>query len=192
MLNLSAPLYLASNSPRRKKMLHSLGISFHHISIEHEEVINKNHTPLINVKRLAKEKCEKALEKICEGIVISADTIVVLNNEIIGKPIDKNDAEKILIKLSGKTHIVYTGFAICDVKSKIIFTEYEKTKVTFYELSEKQIREYINSGSPMDKAGAYGIQDDFGTLFVKKINGCYNNVMGFPIAKIFRALENFK
>ncbi|MFZ1290619.1 MAG: Maf family protein [Melioribacteraceae bacterium] len=190
MLNLNSPLYLASNSPRRKKMLHSLGIDFHHITIDHEEIINANHSPLKNVKRLADEKCRKAASKISDGIVISADTIVVLDNEIIGKPIDQNDAKKILKNLSGKTHIVYTGFAICDVKSKKSIVNYEKTKVTFYKLSEKQIDDYIKTGSPMDKAGAYGIQDDFGALFVKKIDGCYNNVMGFPIAKIFRILEN--
>ncbi|MBK7106329.1 MAG: septum formation protein Maf [Ignavibacteriae bacterium] len=189
MLNLSVPLYLASNSPRRKKMLHSLGIDFHHISIDHEEIINKNHSPLKNVKRLAGEKCKKAVSKIKDGIVISADTIVVLNNKIIGKPINENDAKNILKNLSGKTHIVYTGFAICDAKSKKNIIDFEKTKVTFYNLSDKQIEDYVNTGSPMDKAGAYGIQDDFGALFVKKIDGCYNNVMGFPIAKIFRALE---
>ncbi len=81
MLNLNSPLYLASNSPRRKKMLHSLGIDFHHITIDHEEIINANHSPLKNVKRLADEKCRKAASKISDGIVISADTIVVLDNK---------------------------------------------------------------------------------------------------------------
>lgn len=189
MLKNNIDLYLASNSPRRKKMLHSLGIKFKQLSIEHEEIILTNETPLKNAKRLALEKCEKAFQKLDEGIVITADTIVVLNGEIIGKPRSKKNAIKILKQLSGKTHFVYTGYAVGNASTKIATLGYEKTSVTFYQLSKKQIEEYVDSGSPMDKAGAYGIQDDYGSLFVKKINGCYNNVVGFPIAKIFRNLE---
>lgn len=189
MLNNKIDLYLASNSPRRKKMLHSLGINFKQLAIEHEEIISANETPLKNVKRLAKEKCEKAFQKLNKGIIISADTIVVFEGKIIGKPTSKKNAIQILKQLSGKTHIVYTGYAVGDASTKIARLGYEKTSVTFYQLSKEQIEEYVDSGSPMDKAGAYGIQDDYGSLFVKKINGCYNNVVGFPIAKIFRTLE---
>lgn len=189
MFNFKAPLYLASNSPRRKKMLRSLGIEFIHLNVDHKEIIFEKDSPLKNVKRLAKEKCVRAAENLDYGIVISADTIVVLDGKIIGKPIDQNDAKIILRKLSGRTHYVYTGFAIYDAELKKIYVDNEKTKVTFYNLTEQKIDDYINTGSPMDKAGAYGIQDDFGSLFVKKIDGCYNNVMGFPIAKIFQSLE---
>lgn len=191
MFNFKAPLYLASTSPRRKKMLHSLGIDFIQLNVDHEEKINEKDSPLKNVKRLAEEKCIRAAENIKNGLVISADTIVVLDDKIVGKPIDQKDAKRILRKLSGKTHFVYTGFAIFNVESNKIYVDYEKTKVIFYKLTEQKIDDYIKTGSPMDKAGAYGIQDDFGSLFVKKIDGCYNNVMGFPIAKIFQSLEKY-
>lgn len=192
MLKIEYPLYLASTSPRRKKLLQSLGIKFQTISIPTKEEINPKESVVVNVRRLAKEKCEAALIKVKDGIVITADTVVVLRNRIIGKPNNKKDARRMLKSLSGISHLVYTGFAIGDSRKNTIITGYEKTEVTFYELSSEQIDEYIATGSPFDKAGAYGIQDDYGALFVKKIKGCYYNVVGFPIAKIFRTLEKMK
>ncbi len=171
-------------------MLQSLGIPFKLVPIDLNEILQKDSTPLNNVKRLATEKCSKAFDSVDEGIVIAADTIVVLENEIISKPKSKIDAKRILQKLSGKSHFVYTGFAIGNARTKKIIVDHERTTVSFYTLTEKEIKQYIGTGSPMDKAGAYGIQDDYGMFFVKKINGCYNNVVGFPIAKIFKTLEN--
>ena len=124
------------------------------------------------------------------GIVITADTIVVLNDEIIGKPQNKIDAKNILQKLSGKKHVVYTGFSLINKTENKVITDFSKTKVYFKELSLKEIIDYISTGSPMDKAGAYGIQDDFGAVFVKKIEGCYYNVLGFPVSKIYEGLKN--
>ena len=189
MITSKTPIYLASKSPRRRDMLTMMDISFKLLEAEIDEQINPNESPLKNVKRLAIEKCNEALKKIDNGIVISADTIVVIDKEIIGKPNSKNDAKNILKKLSGKSHFVYTSFALANKKRKILISDYSKTKVFFKPLSSKEISDYIETGSPMDKAGAYGIQDDFGAVFVEKIIGCYYNVLGFPVSKIYKGLQ---
>ena len=189
MIHTKLPIYLASKSPRRKEMLNMMDIKFHTISIELEEEILDNHSPIKNVLRLAAEKCNLASTKINNGIVISADTIVVVDSKIIGKPKNKKDAKNILQSLSGRSHFVYTGFAIKNTKNGKLINEYSKTKVFFKELSNREIDDYIKTGSPMDKAGAYGIQDDFGAVFVKKIIGCYYNVLGFPVSQIYEGLK---
>jgi septum formation protein len=126
---------------------------------------------------------------IKKGIIITADTIVVINGKIIGKPVDKNDAVRMLQNLSGSTHIVYTGFSVYNSVTDKTITDYEKTFVTFRKLKTKEIKEYVETGSPMDKAGAYGIQDDYGAVFIKKINGCYYNVVGLPLTKVFLTMN---
>ncbi len=189
MIISKSPIFLASKSPRRRDMLKMMGIKFQVLDIELDERIDPKHSPLKNVKRIAYEKCEKALEKINDGIVITADTIVVLDGCIIGKPENKIDAKKILKKLSGKSHIVYTGFSLANKTKNILLNDYSKTKVFFKELTNSEIDDYISTGSPMDKAGAYGIQDDFGAVFVNKIIGCYYNVIGFPVSKIYKGLQ---
>lgn len=183
-------IYLASNSPRRKKLLKQFGLKFKVIKINYNEKIKLDESPIQNVKRISKEKLELAKEKIKKGIIITADTIVVIENKILGKPKSKKDAKSILNKLSGRTHFVYTGFSIYNSRTKRSITDYEKTAVTFKKLKQKEIINYIETGSPMDKAGAYGIQDDFGAVFVKKINGCYYNVVGLPLSKLYQYLEN--
>ncbi|MFH1196498.1 MAG: Maf family protein [bacterium] len=188
MLKSGLPIYLASKSPRRKKLLKQIGINFKSLQVDlHEEILDGEH-PIQTVKRLAVHKLEEALKEIKKGIVITADTIVVLDGEIIGKPKNKKDATTILEKLSGRTHHVYTGFAIYNTITKLRIVDFEKSAVTFRELSVKEITDYIATGSPMDKAGAYGIQDDFGAVFVGKINGCYYNVVGLPLSKFYSAL----
>jgi septum formation protein len=188
MINIGIPVYLASKSPRRRKLLRQIGIKFRSTSVDLDEKILNGEAPSKAAVRLAKEKLELANKKIKKGIIITADTIVVLDNKIIGKPKTKADAVKLLKKLSGNTHTVYTGFAVYNsVNSKMIL-DYEKTAVTFNKLSEKLIRDYVATGSPMDKAGAYGIQDDFGSVFVKKVNGCYYNVVGLPIPKLYSSI----
>ena len=188
MIKTSLPIYLASQSPRRKKLLQQLNLSFKTFSVECEEDIKKGETPLQTVKRLSKKKLSIARAKIKNGIIITADTVVVVNGKIIGKPVNKKDAERILKQLSGKTHAVYTGFSIFNSKKNKMISGYEKTLVTFRKLEQQEIRKYIATGSPMDKAGAYGIQDDYGAVFVEKINGCYNNVVGLPLTKFYKAL----
>ena len=153
-----------------------------------EENIIPGEKPSICVKRLSKEKMEIARQKINHGIIITADTIVVLNKKVIGKPKDRNEARRYLKRLSGKVHTVYTGFSIYNSVNKMLLTDYEKTSVEFRKLATKEIDDYIRSGSPMDKAGAYGIQDDFGAVFIKKINGCYYNVVGLPLTRVYQTL----
>ena len=188
MINKNVPIYLASKSPRRKVLLKQLNLEFKVFSVECDESFKRNESFIQTVKRLSLIKLKAAKKIHNDGIIITADTLVVLDKEIIGKPKNKKDAVKILKKLSNKTHKVYTGFCVHNAFKNITITDYEKTLVTFKKLSDKEIKSYVNSGSPLDKAGAYGIQDDFGTVFVKKINGCYNNVMGLPLYKVYNAL----
>ncbi|MCU0342936.1 MAG: Maf family protein [Ignavibacterium sp.] len=188
MINSSTQIYLASKSPRRRKLLRQLNLKFKSLSVEMDEIIHPNEKPSHSVIRLSKEKLNLAKLKVKKGIVITADTIVVLNKTVLGKPVDKKDAFRTLKLLSGNTHFVYTGYSIFNFMNNKTISEYEKTEVTFRDLSNEEIREYISGGSPMDKAGAYGIQDDFGAVFIKRINGCYYNVVGLPLAKFYHAL----
>lgn len=188
MISTKLPIYLASKSPRRKKLLKQLNLKFKTVDLHFHEKINAGEDPVFIVKRLSIEKLNNALLKIKTGIIITADTIVVIDNHILGKPKNKVDAKRILKKLSGRTHFVYTGFSIFNSGNNKIITDFEKTLVTFRNLAASEIDEYISTGSPMDKAGAYGIQDDFGAVFIEKINGCYYNVVGLPLAKVYHSL----
>jgi septum formation protein len=188
MISSNLPIILASKSPRRKKLLKQLGLKFITLSTDIDEEVPDAEHPIKTVKRLAAHKMASALLLNKQGIIITADTIVVLGNEIIGKPKSKADARRILKKLSGRTHKVYTGYMIKNSVTGKSESDYEMTKVTFNKLSSKLIDDYIKSGSPMDKAGAYGIQDDFGAVFIKKIDGCYYNVVGLPLSKFYRSL----
>lgn len=188
MITSNQQIFLASKSPRRRKLLKQIGLNFKSFSVDlHEEIFDSEH-PIETVKRLSQHKLEEASKKVKDAIIITADTIVVLNKEIIGKPKNEKDAAKILNKLSGKTHQVYTGFAVLNQKTKKKIVSYERTYVTFRRLTKQEILDYVKTGSPMDKAGAYGIQDDFGAVFVEKIEGCYYNVVGLPIQKLYQQL----
>ena len=189
MIKTDLPIYLASRSPRRRKLLKQLGIKFKSFSVNLDEKINGGEKPVNLVKRLSIEKLELARKKIKSGLIITADTIVVLNNKIIGKPKNKKEAVQYLKLLSGKQHIVFTGFAIMNIPANKIIVDYEKTEVKFRKLDDDEINDYVLNGSPLDKAGAYGIQDDFGAVFVEKINGCYYNVVGLPLTKLYQALR---
>jgi septum formation protein len=191
MFKKNTNIYLASKSPRRRKLLKQIGLNFKSFSVDLDEEVLDGEHPIRTVKRLSQEKMTLASAKVKEGIIITADTIVVLDKHIIGKPKNKKDAVKILNLLSDKKHYVYTGFSIMDKKSNIVITDYEKTAVIFNKLTTAQIKNYVNDGSPMDKAGAYGIQDDYGSVFVKRINGCYYNVVGLPVAKLYQNLIRF-
>lgn len=189
MIDYPYPIYLASKSPRRKKLLQQINFkNIHTVEINLDEKFSSTEKPVSIVLRLSKEKLNLALEKIHDGVIITADTIVVIDNKIIGKPKDEIDAEKILKMLSNRTHIVYTGFCVYNVVKNKLINDYEKTFVKFRKLESDEIKDYINSGSPMDKAGAYGIQEDYGAVFVEKINGCYYNVVGLPLQKVYQSL----
>jgi septum formation protein len=189
MIKTSQQIYLASKSPRRRKLLKQLGIKFKSFTANSVEDFLDGEHPVECVKRIALEKMEKAKQKVEDSIIITADTIVVLGRTVIGKPKSKKDAINILSLLSGRIHTVYTGFCVLNQKTKKLILDYEKTEVEFRHLKKDEIIDYVIAGSPMDKAGAYGIQDDFGAVFVKRINGCYYNVVGLPLAKLYSALR---
>lgn len=189
MINTKIPIYLASKSPRRRKLLKQLGINFKVFSVNTPEDFLDGEHPVECVKRIALEKMELAKLKVKGSIIITADTIVVLHHKVIGKPVSKSDAIKILSVLSGKVHTVYTGFCVLNQKNDTMILDYEKTDVEFRKLLKDEITDYVDGGSPMDKAGAYGIQDDFGAVFVKRINGCYYNVVGLPLTKLYKAIR---
>lgn len=188
-------IILASKSPRRKQLLSLLDVDFKvHPSTVDEDI--EHLAPRQMVEELAKQKAIDVAQEYENGIIIGADTIVVLNNRIIGKPKDEHEAAIILSSLSNRTHSVYTG--ICFVKKDInspdsrIHYFSEETKVTFASLSEQEIDAYIATGSPMDKAGAYGIQDDWGAVFVKRIDGDYYNVVGLPLHAFYKEMSIFE
>lgn len=181
-------IILASTSPRRKQILIDAGFSFTIQSQNVEEVydpaLKREQIPLY----LAKIKAAPLLPALNNEMLIAADTIVWLNNKVLGKPIDADDAFEILSQLSGNTHEVITGVYL--YKNGIEESFFDVTKVTFRHLSASEIRTYIEIYKPLDKAGSYGIQDWIGLTAVEKINGCYYNVMGLPMPKLYGYLRN--
>lgn len=184
---------LASQSPRRKELLKEIVEQFEIIPAKGEEILPQNATVEEKVISLAKQKAEEiaSLQASNGKWVLGADTIVVLKKEILGKPKDEQDAKRMLSALSGKTHEVLTG--VCMMKKQdgqtTSLTAVGKTKVVFERLTKAQIEKYVASGSPMDKAGAYGIQD--GGL-VKKIKGSFSNVVGLPVELCKAMIDRIK
>lgn len=184
---------LASASPRRKELLEKTGLSFEIIPSSVEEKITKTN-PCDIVMELASQKAADVYEHLdiadTENItVIGADTIVVYRDEILGKPADKMEAYDMLSMLSDRTHQVYTGVSLIIRKhgNTVIRTFYEKTDVCFYPIAKEDLHTYVDSGDPLDKAGAYGIQGNF-AIHVKEIHGDYNNVVGLPIGRVYQEL----
>ena len=181
-------IILASKSPRRKELLSEMGITFDIYSKEIEEHLDPDVEPARAVEKLAEEKAQAVFDECLDAIVIGADTVVCVDHEILGKPKDREDARRMLEKLSGSTHQVIGGVALLSKEKRIVFSCV--TTVHFYELSEEQILAYIDSNEPMDKAGAYGIQG-LGKQFVEGIEGDYFNVVGLPVSRVLRALKEF-
>ena len=184
-------IILASNSPRRRELLSGLGLEFDVIGDSTPEPKNSGLSPFEMVCELAKFKCENVLSTLPDdfsGIVIGADTVVAIDDAILGKPKDEEDALDMLLRLSGNMHQVYTGVCVKDSFGKKEKVFYEKTEVFFKKLDINEIKDYINTGEPMDKAGAYGIQN-LGSLFVEKINGDYFNVVGLPVSHLGEVLK---
>ena len=185
-------IILASQSPRRKQLMQEeISSCFTIIVPEIDESLSfKNHQDVKDiVKDIASRKCQKVSKDHPNDLVIAADTVVVIDNDIIGKPKDKDDAYRMLRKLSGKTHYVYTAYVIS--KEDKVITNVVETEVIFNDLSDDLINNYIASGSPLDKAGAYGYQDNADFALVKKINGSVTNVIGFPVDEIKEDLKKF-
>jgi len=182
-------LILASQSPRRKELLQKLQIPFETIASNADEQLTEKLSPEEAVMELATRKAAVIANQYKNEIVIGADTIVVNNGKILGKPKDRKMAKEMLESLSGSQHSVYTGVAIMYEEKPYSF--YEKTDVMFWELTSEEIDQYLDSGEPFDKAGSYGIQG-LGSLLVKRINGDYFNVVGLPISRLNRFLKENK
>jgi len=178
-------IILASSSPRRRELLKYLTPDFDVVPSDIEETASG--TPRQQAVKLAHDKALDVTRNHPDAVVIGADTLVVMGAKVLGKPKDKQDASCMLKTLSGRTHKVYTGVAV--ICSSKMLTGCEVTSVTFDTLSDYEISEYIETGEPMDKAGAYGIQG-YGGKFIKKIDGCYFNVMGLPLNLLYRMLKN--
>ncbi len=178
------PIILASNSPRRKTLLELIDLHFKVISSSIHEDFNIDLKPIEFAKHYANLKALDIAKKYLDHLVIGADTIVVLDDEIIGKPVDENDSKSMLRKLSGRTHTVISGVALVWHEKNIADVFSTKTSVTFQNLTSEQIQYYIDNYHPLDKAGSYGIQDWF-AVCVKNIDGCFYNVMGMPLSSFY-------
>jgi septum formation protein len=175
-------LILASQSPRRAELLRIAGFTFTVRARPVEEVRRPGEEPIEYVRRLAQEKAEAAWERAGE-VVLGADTVVVLGDQVLEKPRDSNDARSMLAMLSGRTHTVITGICLRHATGKIV--DAESTLVRFVPLTDDEIDAYVASGEPMDKAGAYAIQG-LASKFVDRIEGCYFNVIGLPLALVYK------
>jgi septum formation protein len=190
-------IILASGSPRRSQLLESAEIPFDVMIAATDESYPNDLLPdeiaihIAFTKALAVQNILKENEPNSEAhTIIAADTIVVLGNEIIGKPVNREDAIKTLLSLSGKAHKVITGVSILSAKEKIEFAE--ETQVEFHELSQKQIEFYVDKYKPYDKAGAYAIQEWIGIIGIKSIKGDFYNVMGLPVSRVVKELEKLE
>ncbi len=179
-------LILASSSPRRKELLGMLNIPFQVKVSYADETYQDGMEPHEIVMELARIKSTVVAETNRDSVVIGADTIVVMDGDILGKPKNKEEAISTLTRLSGNVHQVYTGVALLRGQDSILF--YEKTDVEFWPLKKEEIEQYVLTGEPFDKAGSYGIQG-FGSLLVKRIEGDYFTVVGLPVSRLKRELE---
>ncbi len=179
-------MILASTSPRRQELLSYITKDFEIISPDVDEKMKGNPSPREMVLELSRRKALAVFKEHPEDIVIGADTIVAEGSAILGKPKNKKDAQRMLRQLSGKIHFVYTGMTICSPTEVKTFVD--RTAVEFYDLYEDDIIEYVNSGEPMDKAGAYAIQG-MGSILVKRVEGDYYNIVGLPVGKLKRYLR---
>ena len=183
-------LILASSSPRRRELLEKLGCSFQVMPSQVGESINEALAPDEYVKELSRLKALNVASRVSNGIIIAADTVVVLDGVILGKPETSEKAQQMLRALSGKEHQVVTGVVVVDAKTKMMEQEVVTTNVKFRKLSDNLINRYVDTGEPLDKAGAYAIQGK-GALLVESIEGCYYNVVGLPLVTVSKLLEGF-
>lgn len=193
LLNLHVPLVLASGSPRRKQLLEHSGLAFSVVvPTVDEEAVDVTMAPTQYVEELARLKAIAGAElSPSNAIVLGSDTTVVLDGVVMNKPENPAHAERMLSELQNRTHTVYTGIALFQKDSQKLFTASSATQVTFRELSAAEISAYVATGSPLDKAGAYGIQDDFGAFFVSEIQGCYYTIVGLPLQLLYVSLRKF-
>ena len=187
----STRLILASSSPRRADLLSQIGLTFEIYPSDIEEPsFNGSINPVSATQQLASMKAKSVAERYTEGVIIGADTLVAFEDELLGKPDNPDHARRILKQLSGKNHEVVTSVCLINVEHSKEISWTETTKVYFRELNTVEIDEYVNCGEPSDKAGAYGIQGR-GAAFVNRIEGCYFNVVGLPLASLIEHLSDF-
>ena len=184
-------LVLASQSPRRRQLISTLGLDVRLAQIDVDEAIEKTWRIEDTAENIANKKATAFDVSTLDAdeVLVTADTVVVVDNKVIGKPKDREDAIRILEHLSGRKHTVYTGVCLVTPNRMSSFTE--KTDVFFTSLKKKDIIEYVDLCKPFDRAGAYGIQDKIGMIGIERIEGCYYNVMGLPVARLYRELSAF-
>jgi len=182
-------LILASGSPRRKQLLENIGLKFEVIPSNYDEKLSDNIFTYQKIEQLALNKGLDVAKNIKDNaIIISADTVVVLENKILGKPHSKEEAYSMLSSLSGKTHEVITSIAMLDTENKEQIIHSISTKVTFRKIEEKELEAYTNTDEPYDKAGAYAAQG-LASIFIEKIDGCFNNVVGISSYEVYKMLK---
>ena len=183
-------IVLASKSPRRRELLENLGLNFAVAVCDTDEsIVSKDLPPELYVRELAFIKANAAV-RLCDKntFVIGADTIVVHEGEILGKPLDKADAVNMLKSMSGKTHRVYTGISVIDTDDMHSISEYVMSEVSFRNLSDREIEYYVNNFEILDKAGSYGIQE-YASCFVESIKGDYFNIVGLPVCRLCTMIQ---
>jgi septum formation protein len=187
----SASLILASASPRRKELLQSMGLKFKIIHPRVNENYLAGESPRQHVKRLSSDKATVIANKYPETWVLGADTIVVIDGLILGKPKNKKQALGMLRKLSGREHKVFTRFTIADAASRVYQTKVIQSTVLFKKISPKEMKWYVSCDEPYDKAGGYAVQGK-GACFIQSIRGSYTNVIGLPLCEVLEAFKNLK
>ena len=183
-------LILASASPRRRKLLSKIGLKFSVVPSNCDEKINDDNFTYEKIENIAINKAKDVEKRIKDdAIIIAADTVVVLNGKILGKPHSKQDAYNMISALSGKTHEVITAIAMIDTQTKKIITNSKSTRVKFRYIDENEIQKYIDTNEPYDKAGAYAAQG-LAAIFIEKIDGCFNNVVGISLFEVDKMLKS--
>ena len=181
-------IILASRSKARQKLLRQIGLKFQAVSshVKEDSIPRPDCADLVIANALAKAR--DAAKRFSSGVVIGADTVVLAGERIIGKPKNLNDAFKTLKLLSREPQLVYTGLAVIDIDNKKVFSDYEETKIYMCRIRDEQIRNYFKKVSPLDKAGSFDIQG-LGSIFIDRIEGCFYNVVGLPLAKLAKLLK---
>ena len=183
-------IILASGSPRRKEILGTTGLKFDICVSDYEEDLGMEKEPRALARFLSRKKAEEVAHKYKNAIIISADTFIVFKDNLLGKPHTAKEATRMLTMLNGKAHSVITGFTVMDTGTNKITSRSIETKVYFKKLTQKEIKSYVGTKEPLDKAGAYAIQS-LGALFIEKIEGDYLNVVGLPLCALSETLKGF-
>ena len=181
-------IILASASPRRRELLKSLGIPFKVVPSNVEEIALDGEAPVRAAKRLAQAKALAVAQRLPKAVVLAADTIVLLGKEVMGKPKNLSEARRMLKKLSGRTHRVITGFCLLNTEDNRVIKRAVTTKVKMKRITPAELKGYLKSGEPLDKAGAYAVQG-IGAFLIESVQGSYSNVVGLPLAEVSEAFR---